>query len=229
MVKRIIGLVVTLLVATTATAAEVRLRSSAACSASIVRLADVAEVLTDDPRIATALAEIPLCPAPASGSQRLLSQQDVRQLLVLSGVESGVALITGSETVTVLSEAAMGASLSARRPLVATGIRQAVFEADVESNKHPQSRSASKPVPVPAAETKEPAPPPLVMRGAVVTVHARTAGVKITASGKALGSGGAGDTVAVELTDNKQRVLARVVGPQVVEVAAEGSTAALLR
>src|SRR6476619_4387977 len=120
--------IVLVLVAMAAPAAEVRLRSSAACRAPVVRLADVAEVFADDQRLATALAEIPLCPAPAAGKQRFLSQQDVRQLLVLSGVDSDAARVTGSDTVSVTSDGATSASLP-KRPSVADGVRQAAFEA----------------------------------------------------------------------------------------------------
>jgi len=202
----------------TASAAEVRLRSSAACTAPIVRLADVAEVFSDDARIAAALAEIPLCPAPAAGSQRSLSQHEVRQLLTFSGVETSAALVTGSETVTVIAEAASSA-LAAKRRLVATGIRQAVFATDVETtDKRPPARAAAR-LPIAASpDIKEPSSPPLVDRGATVTVQARAAGVTITTSGKAVEAGGAGEAVLVELADTKQRVLARVTGPQAVEV-----------
>src|SRR5689334_20355340 len=72
---------------TPAQAAEVRLRSAAGCSAAVVRVADVAEVFAEDARIANALAEITLCPAPGPGSTRTLSQSEVQQLLALSGVD----------------------------------------------------------------------------------------------------------------------------------------------
>ena len=82
-------------------AAEVRLRSSVGCAATIVRLADVAEIFADDPRVAQSLAEIPLCPVPAAGSEKSLSQEDIRQLMALSGVDRKLAQVTGSETVAV--------------------------------------------------------------------------------------------------------------------------------
>jgi flagella basal body P-ring formation protein FlgA len=64
--------------------------------------------------------------------------------------------------------------------------------------------------------------PRLVERGAIVSVHARAAGVRISTSGKAIEAGSTGDFVRVELADSKERVVARVVGPQEVEVAAGG-------
>jgi flagella basal body P-ring formation protein FlgA len=63
---------------------------------------------------------------------------------------------------------------------------------------------------------------PLVDRGAIVTVIARTAGVRITATGKALDSGAAGEAINVELADSKQRVLARITGQQSVEISTPG-------
>ena len=65
--------------------------------------------------------------------------------------------------------------------------------------------------------------PPVVEKGAIVTVSARAAGVKITTSGKALDDGSTGESIGVELADSKQRVLARVSGPQTVEMTAEGA------
>src|SRR5689334_16750080 len=90
-----------LLVAATSNAADVRLRSAAVCGGSVVRVADVAEVFGDDQRFAQSLADLPLCPAPAAGRQRVLSQDEVRQLLEFSGVERKLVTITGSETVTI--------------------------------------------------------------------------------------------------------------------------------
>jgi Chaperone for flagella basal body P-ring formation len=218
-----------LLIASAANATEVRLRSSAGCAGAMVRLGDVAEILGDDARVAAALIEIPLCPAPAAGSTRVLRQDEVRQLLALSGVERKVAVVTGSESVTITCEATRGASSTAKRPLVAAGVRQAVFESDSEANHKLHPRLTAKPPAAPELDTKDRAEEPVVERGTTVTVQARAAGVRIRTSGKALEPGAIGQSISVELADGKQRVLARVVGPQVVEVAAEENTAALTR
>src|SRR5262245_47257661 len=212
----LIGLIV--FVPAVAEAAEVRLRSSAACSSTVVRVADIAEVFGDDARVTTALGDIPLCPAPAAGCERSLSQHEVRQLLALSGVERAAVQVTGSERVTVLSEAAKGTAPLPRRPLVAGGVRQAVFEADVAKS----GKKTEAPPPT-ATEMKQSAAP-LVARGSTVTVHARTAGVTVTTSGKAIEAGTAGESINVELADTKQRVLARVTGPQMVEVSVAAGT-----
>jgi flagellar basal body P-ring formation chaperone FlgA len=225
--KWILAMLVLLLLAAGATAAEIRLRSSAACATSVVRLADVAEVFGEDSRLATALSDIPLCATPAAGSQRSLSQHDVRQLLALSGVEIKTVQVTGSELVTVISQGA-SSSFPVKRPMVAAGVRQAAFETDLQTGRKPSSRLVVKPSSEPSGDNLEPAAPPLVDRGSTVTVHARTSGVRITTSGKALEAGTVGQTVSVELADSKQRVLAVVTGPQVVEISvgASGATAA---
>src|SRR5438067_10743556 len=110
-----------LLIASSAVAAEVRLRSSAVCASSIVRLADVAEIFADDARLAQALAETPLCPAPSAGNQRSLLLHEVRQMLLLSGVEKSAVVVTGSEAVSISSQSAGRSSPLPNRALVASG------------------------------------------------------------------------------------------------------------
>jgi hypothetical protein len=201
-----------------ARAAEVRLRSSAGCAGAVVRVADVAELVADDPRVAGALGDIVLCPAPASGAQRTLSQAEVQQLLALSGVDRQAALVRGSESVTITFERATAHIIPAKRPMVAAGVHQAAFELAAGESSKTKVRTAPKSPPTPPAEQK-PAPQlPDVERGTIVTVSARTAGVKITTTGKALEAGAVGASIGVELADTKQRVRGRVTGPQAVEV-----------
>ena len=165
--------------------------------------------------MAAALAEIPLCPAPAVGSERSLSQDEVRQLLSLSGVERASVQVTGSERVALLvdhSRSAPGRSSQ----IGVSGVRQAIFETTAGHKPAVQRLAAASPKTLPAAAT---APVRLVERGANVNVVARAAGVRIATSGKALQPGIAGETILVELEGNKEKVQARVVGPQAVEVA----------
>lgn len=197
-----------------APAAEIRLRSSAICPGSVVRLADVAEVL-GEAQIAAALADVALCPTPAAGQQRVLSQEDIRRMLAFSGLSRKDCQVTGSETVKVTSAGASGGAARPRQPLVASGVRQALFEADERPTSEPNLvKPATSVSPAPAEASKL----TLVERGASVSVLARTAGIRITTSGKALEAGQAGDLINVELADTKQRVLATVVGVQAVEV-----------
>jgi len=198
--------------------AEVRLRSAAGCSAAVVRVADVAEVFAQDARIGNSLADITLCPAPAPGGKRVLSQAEVQELLALSGVDRKTANVTGSESVTVTAEGHARSATGAKKPLVAAGLRQATFEADVETSRKPAPRAAVKSKAALPSDDKDEKEPPVVEKGTIVTVSARVAGIKVTTSGKAIDDGATGDTIGVELTDGKQRVLAKVTGPQVVEV-----------
>jgi flagella basal body P-ring formation protein FlgA len=194
-------------------AVEVRLRSTASSTSRIIRLSDVAEVL-GEAEIATALADVALCPAPAAGHERTLTQAEVRGLLLLSGLERNDCVVTGSESVTVAGSTSAAAGARPRQPLIASGVRQAIFEADPSASASRPVKPVSKEGPAPPAANA----PPLVERGATVTVNARTAGVRITTSGKALEAGKAGDSINVELADSKQRILATVVGVQAVEV-----------
>jgi flagella basal body P-ring formation protein FlgA len=198
--------------------AEVRLRSAAACGTAVVRVADVAEVFTDDARAADALSDIPLCPAPMLDGHKTLSQADVRELLAQSGVDRKTANVTGSESVTITADVHHRATPGGKRPMVATGVRQATFEADLAANRKSTVRAIAKPQPTANVTDKQSSQAPLIERGSVVTVSASAAGIKVTTSGKALDDGAGGETISVELTDGKQRVLARVKGPQVVEV-----------
>jgi hypothetical protein len=223
MSQRVMIFVLALTAASPAIAVEVRLRSSAACATSVVRVADVAEIFSGETRIAAALAEIPLCPAPAAGSQRVISQDDVRRLLALSGVEPGTALITGSESVTVTNEPSVRSGSLPRRPLIASGVRQATFEMEAEGSRKTKTQSAGKLPATVSSDAKSVDSSPLVARGTVLTINARTAGVRITTSGKALEEGTVGQTIGIELADTKQRVMGRVLGPQLVEVTAGSS------
>jgi hypothetical protein len=194
-----------------AQAAEVRLRASAACSSSVVRLADVAEIEAEDPALLAALGDIPLCPAPAMGGERTLTQQDVRQLLALSGVERSDIRVTGSERVAVLGEqTALPAQARPQRP---AGVRQAAFE--LPDKKSPTEIRLALP-------ERQPDVAPLIQRGASVNVYARAAGVRVATSGKALAAGATGDTIQVELEGGREKVHARIVAAQTVEVV--GST-----
>jgi hypothetical protein len=185
-------------------------------------VADIAEVSASDYRLAQSLAELPLCPAPASGRQRLFTQDDVRQLLELSGVEKKSVTITGSETVTISAGDLQHTGVPAKQPLIASGVRQATFEAPL-TTVAPAAKPRTTPINTASQmssteESKSTATTPLIEKGRGLTVLARSAGVQITTSGKAIDAGSLGDMIPVELADNKQRVVARVTGPQTVEL-----------
>lgn len=203
-------------------AAEVRLRSSAVVRSPVVRLADVAEVFAHDPAVVEGLSLIALSPAPAAGAEKSLTQHDVRQMLVTSGVERQSVRITGSDRVTVLADAStLSPRQISREYDSAAAIQQASFTRPADA-----AASRARPTEPPPADKSASPPPRLVDRGTSVTVYARAAGVRVTTSGKALANGAAGDTVTVELDDSRERVLGRVVAPHTVEVLAGRSIAA---
>ena len=226
---RLIILVCSTLSVATVSAADVRLRSAAVCGGNLVRVADVAEVFAKDDRLGQALAELPLCPTPAANRQRVLSQDDIRQLLEFSGVDRKSITITGSETVTVSGGDAAHATNTAKHAVVARGVRQAAFEVLTPPAPSVAKAAAARPALLPTSsqtsdETKPQPLPPLVEKGRSLSVLARSAGVQITTSGKALDAGSLGDMINVELLDTKQRVMARVTSPQSVELTTAASS-----
>ncbi len=64
--------------------------------------------------------------------------------------------------------------------------------------------------------------PRLVRRGETVTIRSIAAGIRITTSGKALEDGSEGALIQVDLDETHERISARVVGVQQVEVYANG-------
>jgi flagella basal body P-ring formation protein FlgA len=214
--RLVLGLAMLTLVAP-AFAAEVRLRSSATCAAAVVRLADVAEIEAGDLSLAAALAGIPLCPAPAEGEAKALSQEDVRQLLAISGLERTDVQVTGSEQVALIVDRSR---VPAARPrqIGVSGVRQALFEAPVTREPVVARQPAAR---WPQATTAA-APVKLIERGASVNVLARAAGVRVATNGKAMQPGALGDTIQIELADTKEKIQGRIIAPQMIEVVVAG-------
>lgn len=204
-----------LVVAQSALATEVRLRSSVNCAATIVRLSDVAEIHGADSELATALGAIALCPAPAIGGERTLSQHQLRQMLTLSEVDPKQITVTGSEEVVLLSESS--SPPVARRATSTMPVRQALYARENTAANISAQPGLLKPTP---SEPAKPAvaAPRLIDRGAQVSVHSNRPGVRIVSSGKALSAGAEGETIPVELADSRERVFARIVGPRIVEI-----------
>jgi len=145
--------------------AEVRLHAVANCQATVVRLGDVAEILSDDPAIAGDLAAVALFPAPGSGKTKQLDRHQVRQLLAISGVDLSAVFLTGSEFVVVQA----GGVRPFARPVRRTSWHTSPIRlASYETSESPATRP-SKPI----AEPDD--LPPLVKRGESVTIHSRAA------------------------------------------------------
>jgi hypothetical protein len=204
MIKRLLILFACCLAAASAGATEVRLRSAVNCSATVVRLGDLAEIASDDPAVAGDLASLALFPAPPAGGSRQLDRHQVRQLLVFSGIDMTKVTITGSELVVVQTT---GKATS--RPIRGAG--SATSAVRLASLETPIARPRQKAAP------EEPVAP-LIKRGESVTVHSRAAGVRITTSGKALSDGALGAEISVEMEDRKTKIVGRVAGPQTIEL-----------
>lgn len=85
------------LLATTASAAEIRLKPATVIDAPIVRLGDLAEVTAPFASDAEALASIELFPAPIPASSRYVRSREIIDLLVRRGVDFSVHRISGAE------------------------------------------------------------------------------------------------------------------------------------
>jgi hypothetical protein len=188
-------------------AGEIRLKSEAQCAAPAVRLGDIAEVEGEVTADGPSLVDLVLFPAPAAGKSRLVSRQEMRQLLSLCDVDVRTWRFTGAQAVEIHSG---GPARSIIRP--------ALHLIPTASHVRPDSRKSSR-----TAGDSESENPPLVRRGGSVMVHALATGVRITTSGKSLADAAQGENVLVELADSKEKILAKVVGPQLVEVRAGGT------
>ncbi|MGI8978894.1 MAG: flagellar basal body P-ring formation chaperone FlgA [Pirellulaceae bacterium] len=89
------------LAAWSADAAEVRLKPEAVCSGAIVRLKDVAEIVSADENEAAALAELQLFPVPSAGKVRNVRRGEIRELLALSDVNLKAVTLSGAEKLVV--------------------------------------------------------------------------------------------------------------------------------
>lgn len=89
------------LAAWSADAAEVHLKPEAVCSGAIVRLKDVAEIVSADENEAAALAELQLFPVPSGGKVRNVRRGEIRELLALSDVNLKAVTLSGAERLTV--------------------------------------------------------------------------------------------------------------------------------
>lgn len=199
------ALFITIVVATAATqAGEIRLNEHAEAAGPLVRLGDVAEIAAETTADGESLADLALFPAPAGGRSRLLKRQELVELLALCDVELKGWEFSGADVVEIRG----GTSITR------TIVRPALHLIPARSQVVHEVKSAAKP----AAETKTEAIPPLVNRNGAVTVHSLAAGIRITTAGKSLADAAKGQAVLVELADSREKVLAQVVGPQMVEI-----------
>jgi flagella basal body P-ring formation protein FlgA len=91
----------TLAVAGTSVAAELRLRTQCAATGPVVTLGDVADIASTDARQAAALAAIELFPAPAAGEEKVVRVREIQDLLLLRGVNVAEHEFSGASEVAV--------------------------------------------------------------------------------------------------------------------------------
>jgi flagella basal body P-ring formation protein FlgA len=97
------ALMMLLIWAGSADAVVIRLRESAEVSSLVVRLADVAEILTDDAPYRTMLKEIELFPSPEAESPRWLDAGQIKDRLYAQGVRIDELEFVGARRVKVMS------------------------------------------------------------------------------------------------------------------------------
>ena len=188
-----------------AVAFEIRLKDEAHCPGPLVRLGDIAELDAPVTAEGPALADLALFPAPAAGKSRDLKRQDLQQLLALCDVDPRDVQLTGAETVVI------HAGSAEQKMIIRPALHLIPATAYIKSGP---ARPPERPTPTSKPEQL----PKLVERNQAVTIHSLWPGVKVTASGKALADGMLGEAVLIEQPDSRERVLAKVIGPQTVEV-----------
>jgi flagella basal body P-ring formation protein FlgA len=85
-------------------AVEVRLRERVVLKASVVRLADVAEVVAADSGDSPKISNLPLTPAPAPGTRRFLQQRELIDLLTAHGMDPRDVRFGGASQVEIVAE-----------------------------------------------------------------------------------------------------------------------------
>ena len=200
--------VLTAFVTSAAGAVEVRLKDEAHCAGSLVCLGDIAELVPQPADGASSLAHLALFPAPSAVKPKQLRRQELIELLALCEVDVRALEFTGAESVVIRSGPAT------ERTIIRPALHLIPASSYVQKSPaylDPRAAAAAKP-------TDE---AQLVRRNTAVTIHSIWPGVKVTASGKSMADGALGESVLVEQANSKQRVLAKVVGPQTVELRPE--------
>jgi len=124
-------------VATTLHGAEMRLRSQCPIPGSLVRLGDLAELYSGDPREAERLAAIELFPAPPAGQQRLVRLREIQDVLVGRGLNLVEHRFSGAGLVLVLAAGNSAPPAEPReRPLATNDLRRATQEVQEALLRH---------------------------------------------------------------------------------------------
>jgi flagella basal body P-ring formation protein FlgA len=103
-------------------AAEIRFRTQASCAGSVIRLRDVAEVITPDKLEREKLAEIEL--GPYGGAKQALAAQEIQNRLAASGVRLADHQFKGAAVITVTPDTARN-SAAVQRPVSRSALQAA--------------------------------------------------------------------------------------------------------
>lgn len=83
--------------------AEIRFHSDCVPAGNLVRLGDVADIVTDDKQLATSLAVVELFPAPAAGDRLVVTAREICDRLELKRINLAPHLVGGARKINVLS------------------------------------------------------------------------------------------------------------------------------
>jgi flagellar basal body P-ring formation protein FlgA len=109
--KRVFAVLVAVCVASEAIAAvDVKLRDRVAPHGSVVRLGDVAEIVTADRQQARRLGSLPLMPAPAPGTERFLRTREIQDMISAQGADLAGLRFIGAEQVLIAAESTAATS-----------------------------------------------------------------------------------------------------------------------
>ena len=234
-----------LLAVSTVQAADLQLRAKCRPAGPVVTVDDVAEVAAADPKQADALREVELFAAPIGGQPRVLRVRELQDLLLARRVNLAEHRLSGASEIVVLSDETPEQPALKRSPspvqedgvVVATAAiakGTAIRDSDVrlEPPANPRARSAGcgsldevvgkeAACTIPAGvvvETGMLREALLVRRGEVVTVAARSGGIRVRTTAQAQQDGGLGQTIQLVSLLSNQKMLARVTGPREAEV-----------
>src|SRR5690349_18237383 len=84
-------------------AIDVKLRERVAPRGSVIRVGDVAEIVSADRQQARQLAALPLMPAPAPGTEQFLRVREIEDMLSAQGVDLALLHFGGAGQVTISS------------------------------------------------------------------------------------------------------------------------------
>jgi hypothetical protein len=193
------------------------LRQTAESAGPLVRLGDLVQVVggesaQDESGLDEDTAELVLFPTPERNRSRTISRRELIELLTLCDLSPRKVQIIGADKVTIHPAA------KELRHVVRPALHLIPDSSHVRTKPvSPASvRTARSAAVEPSAQPEE--KPALVRRNGAVTVHCLAAGVKVSTSGRSLADAAQGEQVLVELADSREKVLAQVLGPQVVQI-----------